>query len=126
MVTVLAVLGVLGVLFAAGAVAVRDEAPLVPVARDHADLALPVGVPLSQADLEQVRFGLALRGYRMSEVDEVLDRLGRELADRDARLAELRAEVDRLHAAEGPTVPAVRAADVPAVPAGPPPAAAAG
>jgi DivIVA domain-containing protein len=33
----------------------------------------------------------ALRGYRMGEVDDVLDRLGAELAERDVRIAELEA-----------------------------------
>jgi hypothetical protein len=30
-----------------------------------------------------------MRGYRMADVDEVLGRLGAELAERDARIAEL-------------------------------------
>ena len=34
-------------------------------------------------------FPLAARGYRMVDVDDVLDRLGAELAERDARIAEL-------------------------------------
>ncbi len=38
-------------------------------------------------DLERVRFGMALRGYRMAEVDALLDRLAAELRERDARLA---------------------------------------
>lgn len=33
---------------------------------------------------------MAPRGYRMGDVDEVLDRLAAELADRDARIEELR------------------------------------
>ena len=41
-------------------------------------------------DVDQVRFGVAFRGYRMDEVDEVLDRLAeRDRADRDARIDEL-------------------------------------
>ena len=39
--------------------------------------------------LERVRFGMALRGYRMAEVDDLLDRLAAELRERDARLAAL-------------------------------------
>jgi DivIVA domain-containing protein len=41
-------------------------------------------------DLERVRFSPALRGYRMDEVDEVLDRLTEELQLRDQEIAELR------------------------------------
>jgi DivIVA domain-containing protein len=48
-----------------------------------------VGVP----DLERVRFSPALRGYRMDEVDDVLDRLTEELQVRDEELAELRRTV---------------------------------
>jgi DivIVA domain-containing protein len=44
---------------------------------------------LVAADLDQLRFGIALRGYAMGQVDDVLDRLGREIAARDARIDEL-------------------------------------
>ncbi|OLR90104.1 DivIVA domain-containing protein [Actinokineospora bangkokensis] len=43
-------------------------------------------------DLRGVRFQLALRGYKMSEVDWVLRRLGTELDDLRARVAELESE----------------------------------
>ncbi|MGZ6793827.1 MAG: DivIVA domain-containing protein, partial [Mycobacteriales bacterium] len=59
------------------------EAPV-----DAADLGLPVG-PLQPEDVPEIRLGLAFRGYRMSEVDDVLDRVGVELAARDARIREL-------------------------------------
>ena len=42
-------------------------------------------------DVDRLRFSLGLRGYRMDQVDEVLDRLRDELADRDARITELEA-----------------------------------
>lgn len=45
--------------------------------------------PLTAADLEQLRFGIALRGYAMGQVDDLLDRLSGEIATRDARIAEL-------------------------------------
>ena len=45
--------------------------------------------PLTAADLEQLRFGIALRGYAMGQVDDLLDRLAGEIATRDARIAEL-------------------------------------
>jgi DivIVA domain-containing protein len=43
--------------------------------------------PVSPDDVDGLRFSLALRGYRMDEVDAALHRLREELADRDARLA---------------------------------------
>ena len=88
MLTVLEVLAVLAVLFGAAVVATR-EGPILGVAhRDLADLTLPAG-PLGPADVGAVRFALALRGYRMREVDEVLERLAAELKTRDDRIAEL-------------------------------------
>ena len=45
--------------------------------------------PLTAEDLSGVRFGIALRGYAMGQVDELLDRLGAEIAARDARIDEL-------------------------------------
>lgn len=50
---------------------------------------LPVGELPARA-VEQVRLDQALRGYRMDQVDAVLDRLASELAERDAELARLR------------------------------------
>ena len=50
--------------------------------------ALPAG-EVSRADVDGLRFTLALRGYRMDEVDEVIDRLLDELDRRDERIAEL-------------------------------------
>ncbi|MEU1132531.1 DivIVA domain-containing protein [Streptomyces sp. NPDC005900] len=52
---------------------------------------LPPDRPLRRADVDAVRFPTTLRGYHMDEVDDVLGRLGAELAERDARIAELEA-----------------------------------
>jgi DivIVA domain-containing protein len=46
--------------------------------------------PVTGADLDGVRFIPALRGYRMDQVDAVLDRLAAELRSRDEQLARLR------------------------------------
>jgi DivIVA domain-containing protein len=51
---------------------------------------LPAGDVVAQ-DLDEVRFSPALRGYRMDEVDAVMDRLAAELARRDD-------EIERMHA----------------------------
>jgi DivIVA domain-containing protein len=60
---------------------------------DRVDDALPTDRPLTPADVVAVRFPVAPRGYRMAEVDDVLDRLAAELAERDARIADLEAAV---------------------------------
>jgi DivIVA domain-containing protein len=39
--------------------------------------------------VENLRFPLAVRGYRMADVDDALSRLGAELAEREARIADL-------------------------------------
>ncbi|MFJ4869315.1 hypothetical protein [Streptomyces sp. NPDC088757] len=50
---------------------------------------LPAARPVDRADVEALRLPVAARGYRMADVDDVLVRLGAELAERDARIAEL-------------------------------------
>ncbi|MEV6264532.1 DivIVA domain-containing protein [Streptomyces sp. NPDC051784] len=50
---------------------------------------LPAGRPVGRADVEAMRLPMAVRGYRMADVDEALGRLGAELAERDAHIAEL-------------------------------------
>ncbi len=56
---------------------------------DRAPVALPDDRPLQREDVDSVRFAVGVRGYRMDEVDDVLDRLSVEVAERDARIAEL-------------------------------------
>ncbi|KQX58792.1 MULTISPECIES: hypothetical protein [unclassified Streptomyces] len=50
---------------------------------------LPATRQVDRADVEALRLPVGLRGYRMADVDDVLVRLGAELAERDARIAEL-------------------------------------
>lgn len=49
---------------------------------------LPDG-PLDRAAVDGLRFTVAIRGYRMDEVDQALERLLTDLEARDARIAEL-------------------------------------
>lgn len=53
-------------------------APMVEEYDDRPDVVVPDG-PLTGADLQRVRFSLAFRGYRMSEVDALLDRLAAQV-----------------------------------------------
>ena len=55
---------------------------MAPAYDDRPDLDLPPDRPLEARDLRTVRFSLAVRGYRMSDVDELLARLATELEDR--------------------------------------------
>jgi DivIVA domain-containing protein len=87
-VVVVAALGVAAIV-AAGGLGSMSAEPTRDVFRQD----LPSDRSLTSEDLRRLRFGVALRGYSMTQVDDVLDRLGGELADRDRRIAELEAEV---------------------------------
>jgi DivIVA domain-containing protein len=50
---------------------------------DRPDARVQADGPLTGQDLRRVRLTTAFRGYRMSEVDALLDRLAVELEDRD-------------------------------------------
>ncbi|MEU5973380.1 hypothetical protein [Streptomyces sp. NPDC047315] len=68
-----------------------DSAALPDVAPEQLVDPLPATRPVGRADVEALRLPVAPRGYRMADVDDVLGRLGAELAERDARIAELEA-----------------------------------
>ena len=59
-------------------------APLAPVYDDRPDALVPADGPLRAADLRRVRFSLAFRGYRMSEVDALLDQLASQMGEPEA------------------------------------------
>ena len=60
-------------------VAAGVGAPLAHEYDDRPDAVVPAGRPLTGADLKAVRFSTAVRGYRASEVDALLDRLAAQL-----------------------------------------------
>jgi DivIVA domain-containing protein len=64
---------------------------------DRPDVVLPLDRQVTRPDVDQVRFSVGLRGYRMDEVDDVLDRIAADLESRDARIHELEAELRALH-----------------------------
>lgn len=67
-----------------------EELPALPPG------ASPTRLPASGItgeDIRNIRFQLVVRGYKMSEVDWVLRRLGGELEDLRAEVAELRERV---------------------------------
>ncbi|WP_353944565.1 DivIVA domain-containing protein [Streptomyces sp. HUAS MG91] len=59
---------------------------------------LPHDRPVGPADVDALRLPTAVRGYRMAEVDDALNRLGAELAERDARITELESALASTHA----------------------------
>lgn len=53
-------------------------APMTEAWDDRPDAEVPADGVLGADDLRRIRFSLAFRGYRMSEVDALLDRIARE------------------------------------------------
>jgi DivIVA domain-containing protein len=51
------------------------------------------------ADVDRLRFAVGLRGYRMDQVDQVLDELRDQIAAKDRKIAELGEELGRLRPA---------------------------
>ena len=80
-------------------VAAGKGAPLAEVYDDRPDAAVPADGPLRAEDLRRVRFSIALRGYRMSEVDALLDRLA---AEREGGRADGRADEPGRGPGDGP------------------------
>ena len=58
--------------------------------------------PLTEEDLDGLQLDVTARGYRMGEVDAVIDRLRRELREKDEQIAVLRRDVERSSRAEAP------------------------
>jgi DivIVA domain-containing protein len=73
---------------------------------DRRYLSLPEDRSLTAEDLDSLRLALAFRGYRMEEVDDLLDRLGVEIATRDAYIQRLRGDLARLRESDRTDHPA--------------------
>ncbi len=72
-----------------------DDPGLVPADADAA-LPLPADRPLVEADLAEVRFDTALRGYRMAQVDRALRRAAYDIGYKDEMISVLEAEISAL------------------------------
>ncbi|MFF5535744.1 DivIVA domain-containing protein [Streptomyces cinerochromogenes] len=86
-----------------------ESAPLPEVAPERLQDPLPADRPVDAADVENLRFPVAPRGYRMADVDDALGRLGAELAERDARIADLESALAGARAAATHAHPAPHA-----------------
>jgi DivIVA domain-containing protein len=105
-VPLLLLLAVLAVLAAISVVAAGRGGSMSTPSPDRSPLGeLPVD-DVDRAAVDGLRFTLAFRGYRMDEVDGVLDRLAAELETRDLRIAELEGRGDTSDpVAPGPVAP---------------------
>jgi len=82
---------VCGVLFLLASFAFGRGEELAPMPPDGTPVELPDDRPVRGEDVRGLRLPVVLRGYRMAEVDWVLDQLATQLDDRDREIAGLRA-----------------------------------
>jgi DivIVA domain-containing protein len=71
---------------------------LEPVEPDGRAVPLPGVRPLTEADLAELRFDVAFRGYRMAQVDQALRRAAYDLGYKEELIGVLEAEVEALRA----------------------------
>ncbi len=98
-----AVLGVLVVavlLFLGASLLMGRGETQPPPDRDRSPVELPDDRPVTADDVRALRISVAARGYRMTEVDWLLEQFADALEERDAEIASLRAllaEAERDH-----------------------------
>ena len=115
---ILALLVVGGVLFLAASFAFGRGEEMAPVLPQGTPVELPDDRLARGDDLRALKLSVALRGYRMDEVDWLLDRLSEQVDSRDREIARLRSvlHVEPATAAGEPELlthpfPAVREVD---------------
>ena len=115
---ILALLVVGGVLFLAASFAFGRGEEMAPVLPEGTPVELPDDRLARGDDLRALKLSVALRGYRMDEVDWLLDRLSDQVDSRDREIARLRSvlHVERTPAGDEPELlthpfPAVRDVD---------------
>jgi DivIVA domain-containing protein len=79
-----------GLMFLAGAVLLGRGETQPPAELDRSPVELPDDRPVTGDDVRGLRISVAVRGYRMTEVDWLLDQFAAALDERDAQLAALR------------------------------------
>jgi DivIVA domain-containing protein len=90
---VVGVLVVGGLLFLAGSVLLGRGETQPPAELDRSPMELPDDRPVVGDDIRALRIAPAVRGYRMTEVDWLLDQFAQTLDERDQEIAELRARL---------------------------------
>jgi DivIVA domain-containing protein len=87
---IIALLVVGGLLFLAASFAFGRGEEMAPAVPDGTPLELPDHRPASGDDLRSLRLSVAVRGYRMEEVDWLLEKLADQVDSRDREIARLR------------------------------------
>ncbi|MCW2636349.1 MAG: cell division initiation protein DivIVA [Blastococcus sp.] len=91
---VLGVLVVGGLLFLGASLLLGRGETQPPAELDRSPVELPDDRPVTSDDVRALRISAAIRGYRMSEVDWLLDQFALILDERDAEIARLRQKAD--------------------------------
>ncbi|SFP84154.1 DivIVA domain-containing protein [Geodermatophilus dictyosporus] len=103
----LAAVAVVGaLLFLGGSVLLGRGETQPPADLDRSPVELPEERPVTGADVRALQISVAVRGYRMTEVDWLLEQLAQTIEERDEVIATLRAERERpARAADADTDP---------------------
>lgn len=102
---VVAVLLVGGALFLVASLLLGRGETQPPADPDRSPVELPEDRRVVADDVRGLRIAVTARGYRMVEVDWLLDQLAQTLDERDAEIAALRAELAARSREEAPTDP---------------------
>ncbi|TDC32044.1 DivIVA domain-containing protein [Micromonospora sp. KC213] len=89
-------LTVAAVVFGVTALVSGRDPGLVPAEPDGEAVPLPAGRPLRESDVGAVRFDTALRGYRMSQVDQAMRRAAYDIGYKTELIGVLEDEVTAL------------------------------
>ncbi len=92
-VSVVGVLVVAALLFLGASVLMGRGETQPPAELDRSPVELPDDRPVTGDDVRDLRITVAARGYRMTEVDWLLEQFADALDERDAEIASLRARL---------------------------------
>ncbi|MFW3170892.1 DivIVA domain-containing protein [Geodermatophilus sp. CPCC 206100] len=107
---VVTVLVVGGLVFLAGAVLLGRGESQPPADPDRSPVELPDDRPVTADDVRGLRLSVTARGYRMTEVDWLLEQLARTIEERDGELTALRARLDAVPRDDAPAGPGTNGA----------------
>ena len=108
---VVGVLIVGGLLFLGASMLLGRGETQPPAELDRSPVELPDDRPVTADDVRALRISAAFRGYRMTEVDWLLDQFALVLEERDAEIAALTARLAPPETPETPTEDDEEAAD---------------
>jgi hypothetical protein len=111
---VVGVLIVGGLLFLGGSLLLGRGESQPPAELDRSPVELPDDRAVTGDDVRRLRISVAFRGYRMTEIDWLLEQFASALDDRDAEIATLRARLgDQQPGPDAPVEPAAEEPDAP-------------